>query len=73
MINEQAKVEAAIAAYQADQMNVSAGYDVIRYAQQGLLKFDYVSPSEYADKPAANYELAVLRLVKMGKAKYFNA
>jgi hypothetical protein len=71
MIDEQAKVEAAIAAYQADQMNVSAGYNVIRYAQQGLLAFEPVNPGEVVK--VANYELAVLQLVKLGKAKYFKA
>lgn len=65
---KQEKVEAAIAAYMADTMNTAAGYDVMRYFSQGLVKFSAVLPGEYTGTPSTHIGFAVLRLTKMGKA-----
>lgn len=62
-------VESALARYRHN--DCGAGYDILRYAKQGLIATDAsVDPQVFLDWYPLNQGYVLLRLAKSGKLKY---
>jgi hypothetical protein len=64
-------VHDALARYKKDSNDVAAGYNILRYAAQGLLIADNnTNPNVFVDWYPANQGYTLLRLAKQGKLSY---
>lgn len=67
----QKMVESALDRFAADPASYVGGYDIMRYAQQGLIAVTKdVDPQIFVDWYPLNQGYVILRLAKQGKLQY---